>query len=95
MKTEINQKRLEELEDIERKMLALESGGVDNWEGYDISLESYFKQKEERERISCVIDEVIEALCEGVEEPAGSGCGFGVRAECIQNANKILADFIG
>jgi hypothetical protein len=94
MKREIEEKRLEELEDIELKMRALESGGLDNWEGYDISLESYFKEKEQKERMMNVIDEVIEALCEGVEEPAGRGCGFGVRPECISNASDILSKFI-
>lgn len=91
---EINTKRLAELEDIEMKMLALEAGGVDNWEGYEISLEGYWKRKEKMEKISEVIDEVIEKLCAGVEEPAGSGCGFGIGPGHIQAANKILAKFI-
>ncbi len=94
MGTKISTERLAELEDIETKMYALEAGGIDNWEGYDISLESYYKQKEKVEKISAVVNDVVEALCEGVEEPAGSGCGFGVRPEYIQTAEKILVEFI-
>lgn len=94
MKTEIDRERLEELEDIEMKMLALEAGGVDNWEFYGESLNGYFDRKKKAEKISMAIDEVVEALCEGVEEPAGHGCGFGVRPECIEDANKILAKFM-
>lgn len=94
MKTQIEEKRLEELEDIEIKMNALEAGGVDNWEWYGESLKSYHEQKEKAEKAAKVIDEVVEALCEGVEEPAGSGCGFGVRLDCLQAANKILAKFM-
>lgn len=95
MKIEIEDKRLEELKDIEIKMLALEAGGVDNWEGYGESLDGYFKQKEKAEKIYIVIGEIVDALCEGVEQPAGSGCGFGVRSECIENAEKILVKFMG
>ena len=94
MEIKIKSERLEELEDIENRMLALEAGGVDNWEGYGISLEGYRKQKEKAEEISDIINEVIEALCEGVEEPAGSGCGFGVTPSCIDDAERILATFI-
>jgi len=64
MNVAITKKRLEELEDIEKKMVALEAGGVDN--------------KEREVKVSNVINDVIDALCDGVEEPAGSGCGFGV-----------------
>ncbi len=75
-------------------MIALEAGGIDNWEWYGESLKGYFEQKEKKEKIKVAIDDVIEALCEGVEEPAGSGCGFGVRSECMREAEKILAKFI-
>ncbi|QDP66007.1 MAG: hypothetical protein GOVbin631_68 [Prokaryotic dsDNA virus sp.] len=46
METKISAKRLKELERIEAKLAALEAGGVDNWEGYDISLEPFRKEDE-------------------------------------------------
>ena len=94
MEIKVDIKRLEELEDTEMKMRALEAGGVDNWEWYGESLKSYFEQKEKAEKVSMVIEDIIQALCEGVEEPAGSGCGFGVRPDCTQEAEKILAKFM-
>ncbi len=42
---EISKERLEELEDKEAKLDALEVGGVDNWEWYGESLEEYNKNK--------------------------------------------------
>lgn len=95
MKIQIDSKRLVELEDIESKMTCLEAGGVDNWEWYGESLKEYHKQKEKAEEIDAVIYDVIEALCEGIEEPAGSGCGFGVSECCATDAAKILSKFIG
>ncbi len=38
--------RYYELLRIERKMQALEAGGVDNWEGYSDSLSEWFKEEE-------------------------------------------------
>ena len=43
----ISKQRVEELERSEAKLLALESGGVDNWENYDDSLKEYRKEKAE------------------------------------------------
>ena len=87
---EITKGRLQELQDTELKMRALEAGGVDNWEFYDDSLESFHKELEKREKINNLFDEIVEELCEGVEEPAGQGAGFGVKAENIENAKRIF-----
>ena len=48
----ISSERLAELERIEAKMTALEAGGVDNWEGYSVSLESWHAEAELEELIS-------------------------------------------
>lgn len=42
----ISKERYEELLDCEAKLIALENGGVDNWDWYDDSLEEYRKRKE-------------------------------------------------
>lgn len=44
----ISQERFEELIDKERKLDALEAGGVDNWEWYGESLKEYFKWVDEQ-----------------------------------------------
>lgn len=44
---EITEERLKELEKRDEKLSALESGGVDNWEWYEDSLEEFWKKYEE------------------------------------------------
>lgn len=39
MMVEIDDERLEELEQAELKLLALEAAGVDNWDGYGFAME--------------------------------------------------------
>ncbi len=40
---------IEELEDRDKKLSALEQGGVDNWEWYEESLQDYYFEEEEEE----------------------------------------------
>jgi len=65
---EITAQRLKELEDSELKLNCLEAGGVDNWDNYDDALE---------EKLEELFNDVCEELCQNIEEPAGSGCGYG------------------
>lgn len=43
----IKDTRLRELLEAEAKLYALEAGGVDNWEWYDVSLEKDYTEIEE------------------------------------------------
>ena len=88
---EITKKRLIELERSERMLAALEAGGVDNWEGYDISLEEYRAENELDEKREDLLQEICEALCEGIDEPAGSGAGFGFLQSAIDSAYAVIA----
>lgn len=87
---EISAKRLAELEETQAKMDALEAGGVDNWENYGDALKDFWAERNRREIIETAIGEIIQALCEGVEEPAGRGCGYGVSDEATANAERLL-----
>lgn len=78
--------RIKELEKAERKLLALEAGGVDNWDGYDFALESIRAEEQHEEFIDDVVSEILDAIGGEVEEPAGQGCGWGI--------TKRGADFI-
>lgn len=40
---------IEELKDRDKKLSALEQGGVDNWEWYEESLQDYYFEEEEEE----------------------------------------------
>jgi hypothetical protein len=46
MKILIEQERLDELEESERKLWALEAAGVDNWEGYDQAMQDVYSEDE-------------------------------------------------
>ena len=50
MNVEISEKRLRELERAERKLDALERGGVDNWEWYGEALNDFWAQEEREGR---------------------------------------------
>jgi hypothetical protein len=82
--------RIRELERAERVLGALQAGGVDNWDGYDSALRAIRQQDEIEEILEEAIEEAITEMCEGVEEPAGRGCGFGVKSEYIERAGEVL-----
>ena len=90
----LTESRVKELLEKEEILNALEGGGVDNWDGYDFALESFRKRKEVEElrfaQCSSLLEEIEEALCEGIEEPAGTGCGFGFLDSARQDALEIL-----
>lgn len=76
----ITEARLKELERIESKMLALEAGGVDNWEWYGESLKDWNKENELDELIGNFIGEFCENYFEftEVDFPAGLDAGANV-----------------
>lgn len=73
----ITQERLDGLLYIEAKLNALEAGGVENWEGYSYTLEALHEAEARKKAITEVIGHALSDLCVEVEEPAGSGCGYG------------------
>lgn len=77
---DITEARLKELERIESKMLALEAGGVDNWEWYCESLKDCNKENELDELIDNFIGEFYDNYFEftEVDFPAGLDAGANV-----------------
>ena len=51
MITELSEDRLKELLDREKQFLALDSGGVESWDGYYAALERYRYNKRREEKI--------------------------------------------
>lgn len=71
--------RLRELERAERKLSALEAGGVDNWDGYDFAMEEIQREEDIEEAKDCFIMDLHEELAEAkIDEPAGPGCGYSI-----------------
>lgn len=73
----ITEERLKQLEQAERKLSALEAGGVDNWGGYDFALEELRKEEERDDKLEDIASKIEEILGEGLHEPAGRGAGYG------------------
>lgn len=85
----ISKSRLEELERAERKLNALEAGGVDNWEWFDESLKELHS-----ELTDDLIHDLELAFGECAYEPSerGAGIAFG---DDIHDAVKELLSKAG
>lgn len=62
MSKQISFERLRELQLAEETLRALEASGVDNWEGYDIAMETVRAKSAAQEKRLGVLDELIERL---------------------------------
>lgn len=98
---QLSKERIEELELAEFKLQCLEQGGVDNWDFYDDSLENYYKRqvalekkKEHLKKLTDYFDEIEGFWLEGMHEPAGSGCGYGIRPEASAEAFEVFKRII-
>lgn len=79
--------------EIQRKLAkleALEAGGVDNWEYYDVSLENWRAETEAEAAAESIIDDILSVIHDHIEEPAGRGCGYGIKTKGYQLATEIL-----
>ncbi len=91
---QISDQRLKELERIERKMGALEAGGVDSWTYYGEALKEYRKEETQCELIDDFLVELEVAFLEGAYEPSERGAGFAAKDDARANAEEILNRFI-
>lgn len=85
--------RIKELEKAERTLNALEAGGVDNWEGYDFALEGIRSEEQYDDFLEEVAEEIMDAISEYIEEPAGRGCGYGVQTSGYAACEAILRKY--
>lgn len=90
---EVNAKYLAELERNNRKLKALEQGGVDNWEWYSESLKHFFKEEGREEVLEDAVDSILEFLCgeASIYEPAGRGAGYTIE---LDKSNKDFKQLI-
>ena len=86
----ISKERMHELEKKEKKLLALEVGGVDNWEFYSESMKEYHNDIEYEEKLNDLLEEIEVAILEGVYEPSEKGAGYCSQPESRDNAFEIL-----
>lgn len=90
----ITETRLKELEKAERKLRALERGGVDNWTFYGEAMDELIKEEEAEERlIECLVDIEV-ALMNGAYEPSERGAGYCASESGRQEATRILSAYV-
>lgn len=91
----ISSERVQELLDIEKRMRLLEAAGVDNWEGYDIAMESYEKELEIHGKIDDLVDSISEELCMHIEtNVAGPNTGHGFYSEGLDELKITLVNWL-
>lgn len=82
MTKQLSEKRINELLKAERKLNALEAGGVDNWEWYGESLREFFAENEIEDLVRTFVERDLKEnyLVEDVEVdyPAGMDAGHSV-----------------
>jgi hypothetical protein len=79
--------------DIERKLAklaALEDAGVESWRGYDFALEEYRSTIKREEIAEQLVKDIFESLMSYIEEPAGKGCGYAMKAEGYELAVEMI-----
>ena len=89
----MNKDRMKELIRAEKKLRALEHGGVDNWEFYDESMKRYREEIQEEEDKENFITELLETISGHIEEPAGRGCGYGVTEEGVNEIESFISGY--
>lgn len=87
---ELSFDRLRELQLAEEKLNALEAYGVDNWEGYSEAIEQVNVKAKKQEKRLDVLEEIMEALAQGVEYPAGREAGAGFTRRATETAQMII-----
>ena len=84
--TRISKQRLRELERAEAKLMALEAGGVDNWEWYAESLKQYDATVAREGKLEECLNEICTILAPGVYEPSERGTGFAFSETVMEEA---------
>lgn len=69
---------------------ALEEGGVENWEGYDLATQDYRKAVVKEEKAHHIIYEIILTVGEFINEPKGYKEYYELKPEGYERAIAIL-----
>ena len=85
---------MKQLLKAEKKLNALEAGGVDNWEWYGEALSALFKEEEREELIEDYFGSIMEELSLGAYEPSERGAGYAFHEENEEKALDILKKLI-
>ena len=90
MSEQLTPERIEELLRSERKLRALERGGVDDWEWYGESLKDFQAEEERKDAINEMVGELAAILLEGAHEPSERGAGYATSDKALKEARIYL-----
>tara|TARA_R110000751_G_scaffold8874_3_gene34420 strand:+ start:5907 stop:6197 length:291 start_codon:yes stop_codon:yes gene_type:complete len=91
---EITKERLQELEQSEAKLNALEIGGVDNWEWYGEAMQEYEKTLQAEQDIEDLFCDIETVLCEGSYEVSERGAGVAFNDDAVDKAKELLKTYL-
>lgn len=91
MSKTIDDKEYARLLKAERKLSALEAGGVDNWEWYSESLKKYFKEEEFDETLADLASDICTEASLNMEAPV-DGCSGSISSDGYDAVLKLLQD---
>lgn len=92
----LSKKQYEELLRAQRKLSALEAGGVDNWEWYDEAMREFRQEEEFEELLYQYAESILEecSLNGDVEYPAGREAGHNILlGSCEDSVVDLLRKF--
>ena len=91
---EITKERLQQLEQAESKLNALEIGGVDNWEWYGEAMEELEKANQAEQDITDLFDDIETVLCGGAYEVSERGAGVAFNEDVVDEAKELLKTYL-
>lgn len=72
---------------------ALEAGGVDNWEGYELALSDLNQKRLEERELKKLSEEIVERLEYLIYEPSERGSGFSFRDDPTETVLDLLKKY--
>ena len=51
------------------------------------------EDKKQKELFNYFLDDILEIIATEIEEPAGSGCGYGMRLEGYDRLEQLISEF--
>lgn len=89
-KIEITKGRLKHLELVEKKFRLLREAGVESWTPYKVVLYDLLLVEEKEERLEDLMSDMLSTIGENLEEPAGRGCGVGLRDDAETEIKDVI-----
>ena len=91
---QISEERYNVLLNKEKLIATLSRHGVDNWDYYEDAINDYNEELILIDKRDVCMEEIEEILLTSAYEPAGSGCGYATTQKAMEDARKVLDEYI-